>query len=190
MVLDWEFVTQRRSRAINSATRAPVLTSRVVRSVAVKTLEEVTYEAGRSALADQESLVVGIRQRTGTVLAAQALVASFLGGTAIKAHGFHVWEWLAVVALVVGLTLAAVILAPWHLRFAVDARDLYSQLYPQAEAEADAGTLGWLAAAGYGYQDLRIKNGLRVRWISGLSAALGVLMVLQTVLWLAALRLQ
>jgi hypothetical protein len=40
-------------------------------------LEEITYEAGRAALADQESLVSGIRQRTGTLLAAHALVASF-----------------------------------------------------------------------------------------------------------------
>jgi hypothetical protein len=52
------------------------------------TLEEITYDAGRAALADQESVVAGIRQRTGTLLAAQALVASFLGGTAIKEHGF------------------------------------------------------------------------------------------------------
>lgn len=33
------------------------------------TVEEVTYEAGRSALSDQESIVSGIRQRTGTLLA-------------------------------------------------------------------------------------------------------------------------
>jgi hypothetical protein len=45
----------------------------------MRTLEEITYDAGRHALADQESLVAGIRQRTGTLLAAHALVASFLG---------------------------------------------------------------------------------------------------------------
>ena len=48
-------------------------------------LEEITYEAGRAALADQESLVSGIRQRTGTLLAAHALVASFLGATVVHA---------------------------------------------------------------------------------------------------------
>ena len=36
----------------------------------MKTLEEITYEAGRHALAEQESAVAGIRQRTGTLLAA------------------------------------------------------------------------------------------------------------------------
>ncbi len=35
----------------------------------MRTLEEITYEAGRSALADQESLVAGVRQRIGTLLA-------------------------------------------------------------------------------------------------------------------------
>jgi hypothetical protein len=60
----------------------------------VKTLEEITYEAGRDALADQESLVAGVRQRTGTLLAAQALVASLLGGATIKAYGFGLRVWL------------------------------------------------------------------------------------------------
>ena len=64
------------------------------------TLEEITFQAGRDALADQEAVVAGVRQRTGTLLAAQALVASFLGGTAISTNGFHVW------------------LAPWDLKFA------------------------------------------------------------------------
>jgi hypothetical protein len=155
----------------------------------LKTLEEITYEAGRDALADQEGIVSGIRQRTGTLLAAQALVASFLGGTAIKAHGFHLWEWLAVIALVLGLILAAAVLAPWRLKFAVDARDLYTELYPQAAEEAPNDTLGWLAAAAFGYQDLRVENAPRVRLISALSAVLGVLMVVQTIFWLAALRL-
>lgn len=154
----------------------------------MKTLEEIAYEAGRDALSDQESVVSGVRLRTGTLLAAQALVASFLGGTAIKAHGFHRWEWAAVVALVLGLILAAVVLAPWKLKFAVDARDLYAELYPQAAAEAPHDTLGWLAAAAFTYQDLRAENAARVRSMSRLSAALGVLMVAQTVLWLVALR--
>jgi hypothetical protein len=155
----------------------------------VKRLEEVTYEAGRAALADQEAMVGGIRQRTGTLLAAQALVASFLGGTAIKDHGFHVMGWLAVLALLMGLIFAAAVLAPWRLKFAVNARDLYEQLCQQAQEEAELDSLRWLAAAGFGYQDLRLRNAQSVRCLSRLSAALGVLMVMQTVLWLLAIRL-
>jgi hypothetical protein len=166
-----------------------VLASAARFPASLKTLEEITYEAGRDALADQESVVAGIRQRTGTLLAAQALVASFLGGTAIKANGFAAWEWLAVGALVTGLVISAVVLAPWKLKFAVDANDLYKELYPQAATEADDETLAWLAAAGFGYQALRVENAPKVTRMSRLSAALGALMVAQTILWLAALGL-
>jgi len=155
----------------------------------VPTLEEITYQAGRAALADQESLVVGIRQRTGTLLAAQALVASFLGGAAIKADGFGIWGWLAVISLVLGLAVAAVVLAPWKLKFAIDASDLYEELYQQASAEAEAETLGWLASAGYTYQALRVENSARVTSISTMSAVLSMLMIVQTIMWLAALGL-
>jgi hypothetical protein len=151
------------------------------------TLEEITYEAGRSALADQESLVAGIRQRTGTLLAAHALVASFLGATTVRAQGLRALGWVALVALVLGLLAAAVLLAPWRMKFAVDARELYDELYEEASAEAEADTLGWLAAAGYGYQRLREENSERVRRMSWLSGTVGVLMVLQTLSWLAAL---
>ena len=157
--------------------------------VPVPTLEEITYEAGRSALADQESIVAGVRARTGTQLAAHALVASFLGATAVHARGLHLWGWVALVLLVAGLVVSAVLLAPWQMKFAVDARDLYNQLYDQAAAEADSGTLGWLAAAGYGYQALRQENNEKVRRMTRLSGLLGVLMVGQTLSWIAALAI-
>jgi len=83
----------------------------------------------------------------------------------------------------------AILLAPWKLKFAVDASDLYGQLYEQAANEADADTLGRLAAAGFGYQKLRAENTKKVRRMSWLSGSLGVLMVAQTLAWLAALAI-
>jgi hypothetical protein len=156
----------------------------------VRTLEEITYEAGRCALSDQESIVAGVRQRTGTLLAAHALVASFLGATAVRDVGLDPLGWVALLALVAGLVVAAVLLAPWNIRFAVDAHELYVEHYEQALAEVDAGTLGWLATAGFSYQKLREENAVRVRHMSLLSGALGVLMVAQTLAWLAALALE
>lgn len=88
-----------------------------------------------------------------------------------------------------GLVAAAILLAPWTLRFALDARDLYDGLYQQAEREHDEATLGWLVAAGYGYQHLRSQNAKKVQLMSQLSGGLGVLMVIQTLAWLAALAL-
>jgi len=153
-------------------------------------LEEITYDAGRGALADQETLVSGIRQRTGTLLAANALVASFLGSATIRAQGLETLGWIALVALVLGLIVSAVLLAPWQLKFAVDAREIYDELYEQASAEAEADTLGWLAAAGYGYQALREENAGKVRLMSWLSGGVGILMIAQTISWLAALAVE
>ena len=153
----------------------------------VTTLEDITYETGRHALADQEALVAGIRQRTGTLLAAHALVASFLGSAAIRVAGLDVLGSIALATLVIGLIVAAILLAPWRLKFAVNARDLYDALYEQASAEAEAETLGWLAAAGFGYQALREENMPTVRRMSRLSGFLGVIVVAQTVAWLLAL---
>lgn len=153
------------------------------------TLEQITYEAGRDALADQESVVAGIRQRTGTLLAAQSIVASFLGAAAIRAHGVHLLAWAAIATLVVGLALAAAVLSPWKLKFAVDANELYADLYDQAFEEAEGDTLGWLAAAGFGFQKIRKENEGRVQWLTALSAVLSVVLVAQTLLWLAALGL-
>lgn len=134
-------------------------------------------------------MVAGVRQRTGTLLAAHALVASFLGATTVRAQGLDALGWVALVALVLGLVAAAVLLAPWRLKFAVDAGELYEELYDEASAEAEHDTLGWLAAAGFGYQRLREENTQKVRVMSLLSGALGVLMVMQTLAWLAALAI-
>lgn len=88
-----------------------------------------------------------------------------------------------------GWPFCAGLLAPWQLKFAIDAGELYDELYEQALAEAAADTLGWLAAAGYGFQRLREENAAKVQRMSWLSGALGVLMILQTLAWLAALAL-
>ncbi len=82
------------------------------------------------------------------MLAAHALVASFLGGATIRVAGLDVLGSIALATLVIGLVVSAILLAPWHLKFAVNARDLYDELDEQAAEEAEADTLGWLAAAG------------------------------------------
>jgi hypothetical protein len=153
----------------------------------VRTLEEITYEAGRHALADQTVLVAGIRQTTSTLLAAHALVASFLGATAIRVHGLHGWAWVALATLVVALVIAAVLLAPWRLDFAIDAGNLYARLSQQAGIEADEAEHDLLVAAGFAYQGLRNRNAQKVRRMSALSALLGVLIVLQALAWIAGL---
>lgn len=153
----------------------------------MKTLEEIAYDAGRHALADQEALVAGIRQRTGTLLAAHALVASFFGAATIRTAGLDTWGLAALAALLGGLVVSAILLAPWKLKFALDASVLYGALSEEAAADAAAGTLGWLASAGSGYQALREENVPKVQRMSRLSGALSVSMVVQTLFWLVDL---
>jgi hypothetical protein len=78
-----------------------------------------------------------------------------------------------------GLIVAAVLLSNWKLRFAVDAPDLYAELYDEAAAEAENDTLGWLVSAAYGHHNLRRANANRVRIMGALLTLLGVLMVLK-----------
>ena len=80
------------------------------------------------------------------------------------------------------------LLSNWKLRFALDAPDLYLELYDEAADEAESDTLGWLVSAAYGYHNLRRTNARRVRIMGVLVTLLGVLMVLQTLFWLIALR--
>lgn len=152
-------------------------------------VEEIVYEAGRAALSDQERIVSGVRQRTGTLLAAHALVASFLGATVVKMRGLQgFWVWGSLVLLVAGLVLAAGLLINWRLEFALDARKLYGEVYGQADAEVDSGTLGWLISVANLYQDLREGNSRKVVWMSRLLTVLAVVVVAQTLFWLIALR--
>ena len=104
-------------------------------------LEEITDNAGHDALADQACLVACIRQHTGTQLAAHTLVSSFLGATAVHAHGFHGWGWPADALPVLGLAVTAIVPAPWRLDFSINAGELYRALYDQAAAEAEDASL-------------------------------------------------
>jgi hypothetical protein len=81
----------------------------------------------------------------GTLLAAHALVASFLGATTVKAKGLHAFSWAALVALVLGLVIGRAAV-DWKLRFAVDAPDFYAELYDQAAALMVLQTIFWLVA--------------------------------------------
>jgi hypothetical protein len=153
----------------------------------VKTLEEIIYDAGRQELAAQESLVTAIRQRTGTLLAAHALVASFFGAPTLSTDGLQAWSWLALVSLVVGLVVAAVLLAPWRLPFALDAHTLHERLYGESSPATTSESSVWLAAAGFAYQQVRDENVPRVRAMSVLSAVLSVVLVLQTLAWVVQL---
>jgi hypothetical protein len=59
-------------------------------------LEELAHDLSRHALTHQEALLDELRARTGTLLAASSLVASFLGARALDRDGI---SWVAILAL-------------------------------------------------------------------------------------------
>ncbi len=90
-------------------------------------VSQIAYDASVRAIQDQAGVLDSLRTRTGTVLAAAALVSSFLGGQALRESG-HLELWslttTAVGAFVASAVLALVILWPFEFRFSLSARAL------------------------------------------------------------------
>ena len=91
----------------------------------------VVYEAAVRAAGDQAAVLDGLRVRAGTVLAAAALVSSFLGGQALRnADDLQVLSFvgLAVGSFVLVALLALAILWPFDFRFSLSARAMLEAL--------------------------------------------------------------
>jgi hypothetical protein len=99
----------------------------------VASLEQTTYELALRALAQQEHALTEIRSRTGTLLTASSLIASFLGAQAIARNGLNVWIVLALVAFGISVVLSIYVLLPKEgLIFALDAPETYERCTPHA----------------------------------------------------------
>jgi len=110
-------------------------------------LEQETHRLAAKALEQQERSLVELRARTGTLLTASSLVASFLGGQALTGERLSVWVVLALVAAGVSVVLCIYVLLPKDgLVFAFDAPDIYDALYEvrQDEEEVDRRLAYWV----------------------------------------------
>jgi hypothetical protein len=75
-------------------------------------IERIAFELSLDELVRQEKTLDELRARTGTLLTASAIVASFLGGRAVAAPG-HAWlTALGFAAFAASLATAAYVLAP------------------------------------------------------------------------------
>jgi hypothetical protein len=125
-------------------------------------LAELSYDAGVRALDLQERAVEQLRARTGTLLAASSLIASFLGAQTI-AHrsGLGVLGGLALVSLVASIGLSVYILLPKkEFTFSLSAPQMYEQLFAvrDDEEEVRRRLVYWLEvySAGQPGQDRRL----------------------------------
>jgi hypothetical protein len=103
----------------------------------------LAYEASLRALDHQRQALDEIRSRTGVVLAAASLSASFLGARAFDEHHFAILSFLALAALVMTLVVGTLVLAPrGEFLFSVSGTVLYQDL---AEVEDEAEQLRYVA---------------------------------------------
>jgi hypothetical protein len=93
-------------------------------------LAELSYRSSAQALVQQEAALNELRSRTGTLLAANAVAASFLGAAALKGGRLGAPAGLAVVCFALSLGAALFILLPrTGLRFSISGPVLYKTLY-------------------------------------------------------------
>jgi hypothetical protein len=93
------------------------------------TLEELLLDQSQRALDRQERTVAELRARTGTLVAAAALVGGLLAGTMPRHGAAHNWSVAGLVCLALTLLCALVILLPKRLVFVLDFPKLYGELW-------------------------------------------------------------
>ena len=115
-------------------------------------LEQIAYNAAVRALDEQRASLDELRARTGPLMTAASVAASFLGAEAIAQHGLTVWVVLALAAFTGALLVSLAVLLPRDgLVFALDAAVLYEGLYGEPVDEAHRRLAYWL-------QDYRSLN--------------------------------
>jgi len=86
----------------------------------IATLEQATHQIAVRALGQQEQALTELRSRTGILLTAASLVASFLGALAIDRNGVALWTTLALLAFGLSVLLSIYVLLPkadWFSRW-------------------------------------------------------------------------
>jgi hypothetical protein len=150
----------------------------------VSALADLSYQAGVRALDLQERGVEQLRSRTGTLLAASSLTASFLGGQTIS-HTRHVGtlEILALVALAISVGLSVYVLLPKQgFTFTLNAAGIYEELFPHAtdDQEVKRRLIYWL-------EDYWQSNQKKIEPLSRAFLVAAAALLAQMVLWSAAL---
>jgi hypothetical protein len=152
--------------------------------MAASILAELSYEAAVRALDLQERAVEQLRARTGTLLAASSLTASFLGAQTIaRSSGLGVLGGLALVSLVASIGLCVYILLPKkEFTFSLNAPQVYEQLFAvrDDEEEVRRRLVYWL-------EDFWQANQIKVDELGRYYLAAAVALGLQLVFWAAEL---
>ncbi|MDX6698895.1 MAG: hypothetical protein QOE65_2292 [Solirubrobacteraceae bacterium] len=142
------------------------------------TLEQLAYELALRALGQQEAALVELRSRTGTLLAASALTASFLGAPALSG-GLDVPVALALAAFVAVVLISTSVLLPKDdLTFALAGANVHEALRNLDVEEAHRLVAQWLERLRARNQPTVGRLRARFAWASGSLIAQTLLLAL------------
>lgn len=123
---------------------------------------EVAYKEAARALDEQLKVFDGVQARTGTLVAAAAIVTSFLGGQALTTEGPAGWTWVALAAFAGLLVLSLLVLRhPKPVTAASPSRLIPTYIEAErsrveAELVSQAGGVGVLTPLALLYRDLSL----------------------------------
>ena len=97
----------------------------------------LAYDASVRAIEDQARVLEDLRSRAATLVAAAALVTSFLGGSALTRSGAiepRSWTGVAFAAFLLTATSSLAVLWPVRLRFSISAGEMLELVRERAQA--------------------------------------------------------
>lgn len=146
-------------------------------------LEGEIYRLAAEALSQQEQALAELRVRTGTLLTAASLIASFLGGQALDRVGLSVLISLALVAFGISISLCIFVLLPRDgLRFALDEPEIFTALFGVRDSDDEVTRL--LARLLHSFRE---ENHRIVNRLNGAFELAGFSLLIEIILLSAAL---
>ena len=143
-------------------------------------MAEAAYDLSLKAVEEQESRLTDLRSRTGTLLAAASLAASFLGGQSIRTGELQLLGVLAIIAYAICVGACIKVLLPHRLVFSFRGSVLLHAARTAAVEELEEAleaAMGWIESF---IDSNRSQLDALTRWYTGACLALG----LEIVLWL------
>lgn len=164
--------------------RAPSSADGTIAIVSASLLAELSYDAGVRALDLQERAVEQLRSRTGILLAASSLTASFLGAQTIQHEsGLSVLSGLALISLAVSVLLCVYVLLPKQVfEFSLNAPQVYESLFDLRDDEEEI-----RRRLAYWLEEFWQRNQDRIDELGRYFFAAAVALIVQLVFWTFAL---
>jgi hypothetical protein len=148
-------------------------------------LEQLAYETSAEALREQERALGDLRTRTGTLLTAASLVASFLGGRAIDLEGLSALNIVGGLSYLATITISVYLLAPTsRLEFAIRGSEAFEYFVRQGDDLTEAHR-----TLSYWIDERHEQNKRRIDVLICLFAAACVAFVPEVVSWSVSLAL-